>query len=287
MQVINKLILGTVQFGLDYGINNVSGKPSQTEVFEILDLAFQNGIDILDTAIAYGNAIEIIGKYHQQSQNRFKIISKSKNVTIESIEKDINSSLLDMSINFFEGYMLHSMDDYFKVGLINKLVELKTLGKVLKIGVSIYKIEELQILMNDDRIDIIQLPFNLLDNHNVKGDLLSLAKSKGKEIHTRSVFLQGLFFRPIDKLETKFESIKSEIVRIKEIALNSNISIESLALNYCLKKNYIDHVLIGVDSCFQLKQNLKIVNLSLDIQNEIDSSIFVQNLKMLNPVNWL
>lgn len=283
---MNKLILGTVQFGLDYGINNISGKPSQIEVFEILDLAFENGIQILDTAIAYGNAIEIIGNYHKQSSNRFKIISKSKNTTIDSIESDIFSSLKDLKIDFFEGYMLHSMVDYLKAGLVDKLVELKLLGKVKKIGVSIYTLDELETLIEDSRIDILQLPFNLLDNHNIKGDLLKQAKLKGKEIHTRSVFLQGLFFKSNEELGTKFESIKSEIVQIKEIALKLNLSIESLALNYCINKEYIDQVLIGVETYAQLKQNLSLVNSSLDIQNEIDSSIFVQNIEMLNPVNW-
>ncbi|MEY3501424.1 MAG: hypothetical protein RL308_3097 [Bacteroidota bacterium] len=282
----SRLILGTVQFGLDYGINNLSGKPAKIEVFKMLDLAFQNGIHILDTAIAYGNAIELIGAYHRQSVNQFKVISKSKNTSLESIEKDINTSLEILNIEAFEGYMLHSMDDYFKEGLVDKLFEIKLLGKVKKIGVSIYHLEELQLLMDDTRIDIIQLPFNVLDNHNIKGDLLQQAKLKGKEIHTRSVFLQGLFFKTIENLDPKFENLKIALIQLKNIALKADISIESLALNYCLHKSYIDQVLIGVDNFSQLNMNLSLINADLTIENEIDSNIFVDNVAMLNPVNW-
>jgi aryl-alcohol dehydrogenase-like predicted oxidoreductase len=140
--------------------------------------------------------------------------------------------------------------------------------------------------MDDTRIDIIQLPFNVLDNHNIKGDLLLQAKLKGKEIHTRSVFLQGLFFKTIENLDPKFENLKTPLIHLNNIALKADISIESLALNYCLHKSYIDQVLIGVDNFSQLNQNLSLINADLTIENEIDSNIFVDNVAMLNPVNW-
>ena len=178
------------------------------------------------------------------------------------------------------------MDDYFKEGLVDKLFEIKLLGKVKKIGVSIYHIEELKLLMDDTRIDIIQLPFNVLDNHNIKGDLLQQAKLKGKEIHTRSVFLQGLFFKTIENLDPKFENLKTPLIQLNKIALKADISIESLALNYCLHKSYIDQVIIGVDNFSQLNKNLSLINADLTIENEIDSNIFVDNVAMLNPVNW-
>ena len=75
----NKIILGTVQFGLDYGINNNNGKPSNETVFNILNTARQNGIEILDTAEAYGSAIPTIGEYHHESISKFKIVSKFSN----------------------------------------------------------------------------------------------------------------------------------------------------------------------------------------------------------------
>ena len=66
---MSKLILGTVQMGLDYGVNNSSGKISNKESFEILSLAFSNGINILDTAEVYGNSHQIIGDFHYNNPN--------------------------------------------------------------------------------------------------------------------------------------------------------------------------------------------------------------------------
>ena len=73
-----KLILGTAQFGLDYGIHNQTGKLPSKEIFKVLDYAYANGIETLDTAEVYGNAIEIISSYHESCKNRFKILNKFK-----------------------------------------------------------------------------------------------------------------------------------------------------------------------------------------------------------------
>ena len=37
----NKLVIGTAQFGMDYGIANVNGKPKHKQIFDILDLAWE------------------------------------------------------------------------------------------------------------------------------------------------------------------------------------------------------------------------------------------------------
>ena len=70
----SKLILGTVQFGLNYGINNTIGKMSEDKVFELLETAYDLGIRTLDTAEAYGNAHSVISNFHKQSKKRFNII---------------------------------------------------------------------------------------------------------------------------------------------------------------------------------------------------------------------
>ena len=54
--MVDKFILGTVHFGLDYGINNDVGKISEDDAFRILMISYQNGIRTLDTAGNYGNS---------------------------------------------------------------------------------------------------------------------------------------------------------------------------------------------------------------------------------------
>ena len=103
-----QLILGTVQLGLDYGINNDVGKPSVEKSFEILDYAFNNGISILDTANAYGDSEKIIGNYMKKTGNEFKISTKLSALNDNSniskfITDQINSSLelLSKNINYW------------------------------------------------------------------------------------------------------------------------------------------------------------------------------------------
>ena len=288
----SKLILGTVQFGLRYGINNTIGKLTEDQVFELLETAYDLGVRTLDTAEAYGNAHSVISNFHKQSKKRFNIISKysSSNFDypIDLVER-IQVHCSNFNVNYLEGYMFHSYND-FKMNINNNpnvLDNIKNSGLVKKIGVSAYSNNEIEDLLNFKNINLIQLPFNLFDNEYQRKEILEKAKKKKIEIHTRSVFLQGLFFKDINTLTNCLLPLKNNLSELSLILKNNNISIESLALNYPLNKTYIDKVLIGVDSLEQLKNNIKAT------ENDFDKSIYekidciqIKNTKLLNPSNW-
>lgn len=288
----SKLILGTVQFGLHYGINNTIGKLTEDQVFELLETAYELGIRTLDTAEAYGNAHSIISSFHKQSKKRFNIISKysSSNFDypIDLVER-IQVHCSNFNVNYLEGYMFHSYND-FKININNDpnvLDNIKNSGLVKKIGVSAYSNDEIEDLLNFKNINLIQLPFNLFDNEYQRKEILEKAKKRNIEIHTRSVFLQGLFFKDFNTLTNCLLPLKNNLSELSLILKNNNISIESLALNYPLNKTYIDKVLIGVDSLEQLKKNIKAT------ENDFDKSIYekidciqIKNTKLLNPSNW-
>ena len=141
--------------------------------------------------------------------------------------------------------------------------------------------------MKYDFVDLIQLPFNLLDNHYQRSSLLKIAQDKGLEIHTRSVFLQGLFFMNNNTLPEKLCAFKPYIVEVDNLAKKENQSKAGLSLNYVLQKEYIDKVLLGVDSLSQLKENLKSVNspISKKTEDKIDRFVF-ESPELLNPSNW-
>ena len=288
----SKLILGTVQFGLHYGINNTIGKLTEDQVFELLETAYELGIKTLDTAEAYGNAHSIISSFHKQSKKRFNIISKysSSNFDypIDLVER-IQVHCSNFNVNYLEGYMFHSYND-FKININNEpnvLENIKNSGLVKKIGVSAYSNDEIEDLLNFKNINLIQLPFNLFDNEYQRKEILEKAKKRNIEIHTRSVFLQGLFFKDFNTLTNCLLPLKNNLSELSLILKNNNISIESLALNYPLNKTYIDKVLIGVDSLEQLKKNIKATENDFDksIYEEIDC-IQIKNTKLLNPSNW-
>src|SRR5690606_8976754 len=105
-------------------------------------------------------------------------------------------------------------------------------------------------------IDIIQFPFNVFDNLNYRQVVIQKAKDRGKIVHTRSCFLQGLFFMPLTSEHVVVRHLENELSMLTSISKRSRISLSKIALGYCLQQNLIDNVLIGVDSIEQLKQNL-------------------------------
>jgi aryl-alcohol dehydrogenase-like predicted oxidoreductase len=284
----DKLILGTVQFGLKYGINNSLGKPEKESVFDILTYAHNNGIKYLDTAELYGNAHELIGEFHKlHPTKKFNIITKFPHDFEDSLDNKINSYLNQLDIDYLEAILFHSFDSYtnHKSQLTN-LVKLKS-KSVKYIGVSVYTNEQMNEVIDDINIDIIQIPFNLFDNLNLRGELIKKAKSNNKIIHTRSVFLQGLFFMKKDNPFPIRIKLENEMEVITHISMKSSISIGSIALNYCLQQPNINGVLIGVDSLHQLKENISFAeNKILDQYIDEINKIRIDNIELLNPSMW-
>lgn len=287
---MNKLILGTVQFGLDYGINNTDGVVPKNQVSEILDFASEMGVTTLDTAEAYGDAITIIGNYHRKSNKAFSIINKIKSSDRSNfnLETYLKSSLSELHISRYDLLMFHSYLDYKNnPHLFEDLRVAKSKGLTTNLGVSLYTNQELEWVLNDDQVDVIQLPFNLLDNDSVKGKLLRRAKANGKTIHVRSVFLQGLFFRCVSTFPEQLDSLKTHVNTLIDLTKEHDISMSNLALQYVLSKDYIDGVVIGVDSLDQLKENIRVAQLEISprLIAQIDN-ITIKNFELLNPSNW-
>ncbi len=292
MPPTNKIILGTVQFGLEYGINNHSGKPTPATVNTILDVAFENSINILDTAEVYGNAQEVIGNYHLSSKNKFDVITKfssSRNDLSENLKNRIRQNLNTLNIDSLYCYMFHSFNDFKKYFDFykNEIAALKEEGLIKKFGVSVYTNHEIEELLGFEGIDVIQLPFNLLDNTQQRSSTIKKAKEKGVEIHTRSAFLQGLFFKNTNELPKKLIPLLPYLNEINSISKNNNIDLNSLSLNYAIQQNTIDHVLIGVDTVDQLIANISLLqkSISREVCQQIDS-IIVKETDLLNPSNW-
>lgn len=128
-----KLSLGTVQFGLDYGITNQLGKTTSKEVSTILTFAEKNDVTVLDTAFAYGDSEKVLGR---RDISGFKVITKMaaiQNKQIDSsdiiqMEKAFFDSLKSMGIESVYGLLIHSSSDLYKKNaemIYDKLVELK------------------------------------------------------------------------------------------------------------------------------------------------------------------
>ena len=164
-----KLALGTVQFGLNYGISNNQGRTSQKEVNKILKFAKESGINAIDTASSYGSSEEILGK--SGLIELFKIITKTKTFAesteiyksdSESLKKSFKVSLQNLNCSVVEGLMIHHVKDLFKPGgeyLYEALIDLKEHGEVQKIGVSVYSELEIIKVLENYTIDVFEKCF--------------------------------------------------------------------------------------------------------------------------------
>ncbi len=283
---MQKLSLGTVQFGIRYGINNTLGLLDNLELSAIFENASRAGIDLLDTAPAYGNAEEKIGEF---SGKRFKIVSKFSNVNNSSeLKFSLANSLSNLDQDKIYGYLAHNADQILShPECWDTLYELKDSQVVEKVGYSVYTTDQLEELLNRGFLpDLVQLPFSLLDRKF--SSFLPQLKSIGTEIHVRSVFLQGLYFMDLSKLPGKLLPLKTSLEEINRICLQSNTSISSLALNFAINNPFIDKVVIGVDSPEQLKEN--ILNIESwkpihDLTAKINQ-IEILKSELLNPSNW-
>lgn len=185
-----RLALGTVQFGLDYGISNHDGQVSDEELDAIIVLARQAGIDTLDTAQAYGNAEQRLG---QRDITGFTLIDKlAPGLPLSDVKAALNNSLHWLGRKRLDGLLLHRSQDT-SPALFELLTDLQQQGAIGKLGISVYSPEELDTWSAAGYpLELVQLPANLLDQRFLRTGWLDKLVDMGCEIHVRSLFLQGL-----------------------------------------------------------------------------------------------
>jgi aryl-alcohol dehydrogenase-like predicted oxidoreductase len=282
----SKLALGTVQFGMSYGISNDLGIPDNSELNSIFNIAALNGIKVLDTAPSYGNAEERIGLL---SKNCFRVVTKFANVANkQALNDSLNQSISRCKVEQIYAYLAHnSVELISKPDLWDFLLSERDKGRINKIGYSLYNTNQLeQLLLLGMKPDIVQLPYNLIDRKFE--NYLPELKSYGTEIHVRSVFLQGLFFMDTEFLPDKLQPLKSTLLEIKRLCAENNLTIAQLLLSYVNHHPIIDKIIVGVASARQLSENISDIateHLSNDILEQI-KMIKVADAELLNPINW-
>jgi len=251
-----KLALGTVQFGLDYGVTNNSGQVAIDEVRNILTFANNNNIDTLDTASGYGNSEKILGNI---GINGFKIVTKTAplKLGIDNVLQSFHMSLKDLKIKSVDGLLVHNIDDIKDKkfdALYKEIDKLKQDQLISKIGFSTYTPDQVDFLLDNFDFDLIQVPFNLLDKRLIDGGQLKALKNKKIEIHARSIFLQGLLLMSAAQRPKYFNNWNNLFKKWDLWLKTNNISGLEAALNFALSENLIDKIVIGIDSKIQLKE---------------------------------
>ena len=288
---MSKIALGTVQFGIDYGINSENGQIRPEEVRGILNYAYSQNIDLLDTAPAYGSSEKVLGEANVQN---FKVVTKTRhfdnaeisNDDIDLLKKDFSCSLVDLRQESFYGVLVHNARDLLKPGsekLFDQLESLKQAEKIKKIGVSVYDNKQLQSILENFDIDMVQLPFNILDKRLIDSGMLAILQNRGIEVHARSVFLQGLLLMSNQDRPRKFHRWNALWKTWHEWLNDNQITALEAAIRHAVSMPEISKVLVGVDTKDQLKE---IIIASDGILPNIPAELYTNDVNLLNPSNW-
>lgn len=260
---MKKLALGTVQFGLAYGVANTSGCLTTQEAARVVQAAKLSGIDTLDTAIAYGRSEETLG---QLGIGGWKVVTKlpaippGSNDVAGWVEAEVCGSLGRLRIDRLHGLLLHRPGDLFGAAgpaYLSALDALKDSGLVDKVGVSIYAPDELDSLFALRRFDMVQAPISILDQRMIRSGWTRRLAAVGVELHSRSAFLQGLLLMPETARPKQFSRWSSTWQAWASWLGETGLTPLQACLAYALSVEGVDRVIVGVDGVAHLEEILR------------------------------
>lgn len=284
-----RLALGTVQFGLPYGLANKQGQVSLDVAKQMVGFAREIGVDTIDTAIGYGQSEAVLGKI---GVSEFNVVSKLSPLD-QSVSdvgawalREAEASLKRLKLDRLDGLLLHRSSDLHGAqgtALYAAMQKLKLEGYVKKIGISIYSPVELDACVGKFELDLIQAPFNLVDHRLCTSGWLERLKANGCEVHVRSVFLQGLLLMSRSEIPDKFGQWSSIWNNWHEWLQKHDGDAVQTCLAYPLSFSQIDRVIVGANDLEQLQQIAIAVGHTVDYQFP---SLACNEESLINPARW-
>lgn len=286
-----KIALGTAQFGLDYGLSNKSGMIPDMELNKIFSLAKKFNVKTIDTAVGYGQSEARLGDY---GISDFDVITKlsvlPKNIEPSLLEcfikKEIENSLKRLKTKSLYGLLVHDASDLMgSCGnlLYKSLLDAKKVGLVRKIGISIYDPSELDNIFSKFDFDIVQSPLNLFDQRLISSGWLERLKTMKKEVHARSIFLQGLLLMKPKSRPAYFDKWEELFCRYDSWLSDMKISNIEASLAFAINTEDLDKIIIGIDSSLQFQEIISLANEEFNFTFNNFSS---QDEYLINPFNW-
>ncbi len=270
---ISKITLGTVQLGMNYGINNADGKPSEELASLVLSTAINGGITSFDTSSDYGTSEKVVGDFFRTQKEKPIIITKfgvggfdnplSEKEVEKKVREQVENSLERLGYNKLPLLLSHSEKDVEIYGktLIDILKRLQSENLVDKMGASLNHFSYVDMVLENDIFEAVQVPLNMMDVKNATGDSIKKLAEKDIMVFVRSVFLQGLFFRDPDTLPNGvLQNAKEPLKKVRKIAEEENMSIAGLAIAYIRDLTGVSSLVMGAEKPEQVKENIDLIN---------------------------
>ena len=290
---LSQLVLGTAQFGFDYGIANQVGQPTYQAVLKILERAFDGGVNALDTAALYGESEVVLGHALKDLRLRDRAFVITKFPWVHQsgdddpdgfLERGIVRALRNLGLDRLPLCLFHRYDD---LPYLDGALALKEKGYVEHVGVSVYEPDQALEALSLEGIEAIQIPSNILDRRFLDCEIPARAERRGISVFVRSVYLQGVLGLSDDDLPDFLQGLHPVRRRLARIAGDQGLA--SLALRYVASLPGVFGVLTGLETLAQLEDNLAWIGqgeLSRETMEEIDRAVTEVPRRLLDMRTW-
>jgi aryl-alcohol dehydrogenase-like predicted oxidoreductase len=292
-----RLGLGTVQFGLPYGLTGGPSKLAAQDVHTVLSRAWEEGIDLLDTAPAYGEAEAVIAAQWPRGA-RFAVVSKTRRigrdaVTAEDVAEVVaraQESVARLPVEHLHALLVHEANDLLVPGgerLFDALVPLRRDGRVRRLGVSVYHPEILERVLASFPIEAVQLPFNALDQRFARSGLIARLAAAGIEVHVRSIFMQGFLIAEPVAMPEALRRVTPLAVQLRAMAAAAGLDAASAALLIAAREPGVVRILVGVNSLASLEANVASLARVRSWSGTLDFAPFaIEDHDIVDPRRW-
>ena len=291
-----RLILGTVQLGLPYGIANATGQPDMETALSIVKTAMEGGVAEFDTAQGYGASESVLGQCFERlgCLDEVKVVSKlamdMDAVSVQALRQSLRSSLNRLRIPRLEGLLLHKEEhlDEWDKGLGQALRTLIEDGLVNNVGISVYSPQAAIRALRAEGLNLVQIPSNLFDRRFERAKVFELAEELGKTLYIRSVFLQGLVFLSSKHTPEHLSFAAPVIKDLEALADRWGLTPHELSLGYARRAYPGTGILFGAETAGQVSDNIKAWETVLTEECVEDIRRTFSNVEeqVLNPVLW-
>ena len=265
---VSELSFGCVEIGMPYGLGRAaaSGMPDEAEAVHLLQDALLAGINFFDTARMYGVSENLIGKAFRQKRKEVIVATKCRHFLhpdgsipgYNDLKMIITGSLYEsldaLQTDYVDVFMLHQADEQIvgSEAVCSVFAELKQQGLVRATGVSTYTNGQTALAIDTGSWDVIQVPFNLLDQR--QSALFGKAHAAGIALVVRSVLLKGLLGSKMEQLHPALNPVAEHIKRYASLCGRLGIGLPALAIRFALSFPQVSAVLVGIDQQTYLQE---------------------------------
>jgi aryl-alcohol dehydrogenase-like predicted oxidoreductase len=294
---VSEIALGTVSLGVDYGLPAPGefGRPERRDAVRVIHAAADTGINLFDTAPAYGEAEALLGEALAKRDDCFiatkvSIPTKVSSVPLrDQIISSLENSLRALHRETLDLVQIHNATvEVLEAGEILRILEsARRSGKVRFIGVSIYTDEEALAAVHTNAVDMIQIGYSILDQRKAK-IVLPAARKHHVGVLTRSALLKGVLSSKAEHLPDEMAALKIAADRARQSLKVSWNDLPTAAVRFCVDSPGIDSVLIGPRTEQELKQSLEVIEMpryDASFMKEAEH-LGLTDERLVNPALW-